>query len=128
MDFFLSSVSLKKGSFVSSRLKPRVCRWPRHYSLASPLQCVPCHYNLSLASPLVRFRRCRDEAVVGLEQGDAVTPHHHHADAVLLARLAVLHGLVNHQVHEGVKATQDAGDGPVAVELDGHLMIHVTLE
>ena len=42
---------------------------------------------------------------------------HHHADAVLLARLRLLDRLVDDEVHEGVESSQEAGHGASSVQL-----------
>lgn len=51
------------------------------------------------------------------QHDDAVPSDHHHADVVLLPARRHLHALVDHQVHEGVEAPQDALHVPAAVQL-----------
>ena len=61
--------------------------------------------------------RTRSNPVFGFEQDDGVASDDDHPDDGSLSALGELDRLVQHQVHERVEASEDALNGPAAVDL-----------
>lgn len=57
-------------------------------------------------------------SVKRFEQDDGVTANYDHANWDLLIALVNLHCLVNDQIHEGIKASQNAVYLPGTIQLD----------
>lgn len=57
-------------------------------------------------------------SVKRFKEDDSVTANHYHANWDLLVTLVNLHRLVNDQIHEGIKASQNAVYLPGTIQLD----------
>lgn len=50
---------------------------------------------------------------------------YHHADIVFGVIFALLYGVIEHYIHEGIESTQDAGDSATAIQFEHHALVHV---
>lgn len=50
---------------------------------------------------------------------------YHHADIVFGVIFALLYGVIEHYVHEGIESAQDAGDSATAIQFEHHAFVHV---
>lgn len=50
---------------------------------------------------------------------------YHHADVVFRIIFALLYGVIEHNVHEGIESAQDAGDSATAIQFKHHAFVHV---
>ena len=58
-----------------------------------------------------------DDPILGLEHDHRVTADDDHTDLLLLAGLAELCRLVQHEIHEGVEAAEDPFHSPATIDL-----------
>merc|ERR1719470_190389 len=72
--------------------------------------------------------KCFLDPVPCLQHDDRVAPDHHHSDLVLLPLLGELGGVVQHQVHERVEATESTFNLPSTIDAEMNSLVHEFLE
>ena len=71
---------------------------------------------------------CFLNPVPSLQHDDRVASDHHHPDLVLLPLLRELGGVVQHQVHERVEATESTFNLPSTINAEMDSLVHEFLE
>merc|ERR1719402_1426299 len=60
----------------------------------------------------------------GLQHDDTISSDDHHANCVLVSSWSHLQTVIHHQVHKGIKASQNALHMPASIQLQRKLLVH----
>merc|ERR1719192_2877235 len=81
-----------------------------------------------LNNPTCSNKAAHLNAVPGLQHHHTVPSDHHHPDLVLRFLFGELDGVVQHQIHEGIKTAEGAFNLPPAVDPEVNPLVHELLE
>ena len=66
------------------------------------------------------------QTILSFEHYHRISPQYHHANVIFVASFGKLNGIVDDQVHEGIKSSQDSFNCPTAVDFQMDLKLTCT--